>query len=491
MRLLNQALIENLFLFVIGAFMGLCVAFAALKFVSSGNYLDVSQVGGVRLDVRVLTFTAMATLATGLLFGLAPALKASRSNLSDALKTVTRGTAGSSHQTRPRGFLVMTEIAFSLVLLAGAGLMIGSLVKLTNVSLGFNPENVVTMRLSLPESRYSLSQAETLFRQLQDRVRNLPCVQAVAIANQLPMSNVAANASFDVQNRPADIDINVADTQIVSPDYFRVMEISLLRGRAFTDSDTNLPPASVIVNQTLARRVWPGANPIGKRIRLRADASWLSVIGIAADIKNHGSNVATKPEMYFLHTDQPFGIWADLRSVTFVVRTAVEPQQIVSAMRDQLRNLDSELPVFKIATLEEVVSSSVSQTRFPTIALCAFAGIALFLSAIGVYGVLAYTVAQSRHDIGVRLALGARREQILRLFLGRGIRWAAIGGLGGIQAALILVRFMRSMLFGISAYDPEIFLGASAILLSVVIVSAIAPAWHAAKVDPMVALRYE
>ena len=491
MRLLNQALIENLLLFALGGSIGLGFAFAALKFVSGGNYLDVSQVGGARLDVRVLTFTVMASLATGLLFGLAPALKASRSNLNDALKTGDRGTRRNSHHMRTRGLLVVTEIAFSLVLLVGAGLMIGSLVKLLSLSLGFNPENVVTMRLSLPESRYSMSQAETLFRQLQDRVRSLPGVQVVAIANQLPMSDITANASFDVQNRPSNTNINVADTQIVSPDYFRVLGISFLRGRAFTDSDANLPPASVIVNQTLARRVWPGADPIGKRIRLRADAPWLSVIGVAADIKNHGSNVATKPEMYFLHTDQPFGIWVDLRSVTLVVRTAVEPQQIVRAVRDQLRNLDSELPVFKIATLEEIVSSSVSQTRFPTITLSAFAGIALLLSAIGVYGVLAYTVAQSRHDIGVRLALGAPRGQILRSLLGRGIRWTAIGGLAGMTAALILVRFMRSMLFGINAYDPTIFLEAFAVLLIVVIVAGIAPAWRAARVDPIVALRYE
>ncbi|PYV74837.1 MAG: hypothetical protein DMG96_19200 [Acidobacteria bacterium] len=263
------------------------------------------------------------------------------------------------------------------------------------------------------------------------------------------------------------------------------------RGRSFTDNDANLPPASVIVNQTLARKVWPGVDPIGKRIRLRADAPWLSVVGVVADIKNHGSNVATKPEMYFLHTDQPFGIWADLRSMTLVVRTAVEPQQIVGAVRSQLRDLDPELPVFKIATLEQVVSSSVSQTRFPTIALSIFAGIALFLSAIGVYGVLAYTVAQSRHDIGVRLALGASRRQILRFFLGQGVRWAAFGGSAGIAAALILVRFMRSMLFEVNAYDPEIFFAVAAVLSLVVLIAGMIPALRATKVDPMMALRYE
>jgi predicted permease len=490
-RILNQVLIENLLLFLMGGAAGLGVAFAALKSISAGDYLEVAQVGGVRLDLRVLAFTATASLATGLFFGLFPALKASRANVSDALKTGGREMIGSRQQTRARGLLVMVEIAFSLVLLAGAGLMIRSLAKLLDVNLGFNPENVVTMRLSLPEARYPLEQAKILFRELQGRVRSLPGVKAVAIVNQLPMSGVTANASFDVEGRPASSDVNVADTQLISPDYFRVMGISLMRGRSFTDNDANLPPVFVIVNQTLARKLWPGADPIGKRIRLRTDAPWLSVVGEVADIKNQGSNVSTKPEMYFLHTDQPFGIWADLRSMTLVVRTAVEPQQIVSAVRGQLKDLDPELPVFKIATLEQVVSSSVSQTRFPTVALSIFAGIALFLSAIGVYGVLAYTVAQSRHDIGVRLALGAGRGQILRFFLRQGVRWAAIGGAAGISAALILVRFIRSMLFEVSAYDPAIFLAVAIVLSLVVLMAGTVPALRATKVDPMVALRYE
>lgn len=490
-QLLNQVVMENLLLFSLGGGIGLSIAFAALRFVSVGDYFHVAQVGGVRLDLRVLAFTAIASLVTGLFFGFIPALRASRANVSDVLKTGGRGVMGSRYQTRARSLLVMTEIGFSLVLLAGAGLMIGSLIKLLHVSLGFKPQNVVTMRLSLPEARYSLRQAESLFRQLQDRVRSLPGVQAVAIANQLPMSDVTANASFDVEGRNANADINVADTQIISPDYFRAMGISLFRGRFFTDNDANLPPASVVVNQTLAQKVWPDADPIGKRIRLRPDAPWLSVCGVATDVKNHGSNVATKPEMYFLHTDQPFGIWADLRSVTLVVRTAVEPQQTVRAVRGQLRDLDPELPVFRIATLEQVVSSSASQMRFPTIALSIFAGIALLLSAIGVYGVLAYTVAQSLHDIGVRLALGAGRGQILRSFLGQGARWAAIGGFQGLAGALILVRFMRNMLFEVSVYDPRIFLAVATVLSLVVLMAGLIPALRATTVDPVVALRYE
>jgi putative ABC transport system permease protein len=387
--------------------------------------------------------------------------------------------------------LVMTEIAFSLVLLTGAGLMIGSLQNLLGVSLGFHPENVITMRVSLPEARYSLAQTAAFYHQLQDRARGLPGVEAVGIVNQLPMSDVTANASFDVEGRPSNTDINVADTQIISPDYFRAMGISLMRGRFLNDEEAKLPPASVIVNQTLARKVWPGTDSIGKRIRLGPDYPWLSVVGVVADIKNHGSNAATKPEIYFLLTDQPFQIWVDLRSMALVVRTASEPEYLVSAIRGQLKQLDPELPIYKVSTLKELVSSSISQTRFPALTLSLFACAALLLAAIGVYGVLAYTVAQSRHEIGVRMALGAQQGQILRFFLGQGVRWAVLGGCAGILVALIMVRFMRSMLFQISAYDPKNFLAVVAVLSAVVLLACSIPALRATRVDPVVAMRNE
>jgi len=492
MRILHQVLIENVLLFLGGGALGLALAFACLKVISARDYLDVVQMGGVGLDFRVLAFAAILSLATGLLFGLVPALKASRSNVSAALKTGGRDAMGSHHRTFIRSFLVISEIAFSIVLLTGAGLMISSLRQLLNVNLGFNPENVITMRLSVPEARYSIARTASFYRQLLERVQTLPGVKAVAIVNQLPMSDATANASFDVEGRPSsNSDVNVADTQVISPDYFRAMGISLLRGRFLNEEDANLPPAFVIVNQTLAGKIWPGQDPLGKRIRLGPSYPWLSVVGVVADIKNHGPNIATKPEMYLVDTGQPFQIWVDLRSMTLVVRTAVEPQQVVSAIRDQLKGMDPDLALFKVSTLEQIVSSSTSQTRFPTLSLSFFASIALFLSAIGIYGVLAYTVAQSRHDIGVRMALGARQGQILRLFLGQGLRWAVIGGCVGTIAAIMLVRFMRSMLFEVSAYDPWIFVSVVLGLLMVVSLACSIPALRAAKVDPLIALKNE
>ena len=491
LRILYQVLIENLLLFAAGGTLGLLLALACIKTLSAADYLNVAETGGVTLDLRVLSFAASVSLLTGLLFGLIPTLRATRSNFNDALKTGGRDAMGSHHRTRVRSLLVITEIGFSLVLLTGAGLMIGSLRNILGVSLGFDPENVITMRVSLPEARYSLPRTVAFYHQLQDRVRGLPGVEAVAVVNQLPMSDVTANASFDVEGRSSNTDINVADTQIISPDYFHAMGISLMRGRFLSDEEAKLPPASVIVNQTLARKVWPGTDPIGKRIRLQPGVPWLSVVGVVADIKNHGSNVATKPEIYFLLTGQPFQIWVDLRSMTVVVHTSSEPGHMVSAIRGQLKQLDPELPIYKVSTLQELVSSSVSQTRFPALTLSLFACTALILAAIGVYGVLAYTVTQSRHEIGVRMALGAQQGQILRLFLGQGVRWAALGGSAGLVAALMLVHLMRSMLFQISPYDPRILLAVAAVLSAAVLMACFIPALRATQVDPMVVLRNE
>jgi predicted permease len=489
-HILSQVLVQTLILFLAGETLGLLLAFAGLKWLSGGSYLPLADVGGVMLDMRVLTFATVVTLATGLIFGLIPAIKASRANFSEELKTGGRDTMGGHSHVRARSLLVMSEIAFSLVLLTGAGLMTASLIKLLGVDLGFNPKNVVTMKISLPEGRYPLKRTSAFYEELLNRVRGLPAVQGVAIANQLPMGDVIGNASFEVEGRTSERgDINVADSQIISPDYFRVMGISLMKGRFLTPEDVEPSPASVIVNQSLARKVWVDADPIGKRIRLRSNAPWLSVVGVVSDVKNHGPNVPTRPEMYFLHTDKPFGIWADLRSMTFVVRTASEPEQAVAAIRGQLKQLDPAIPMYKVSTLEQLVGRSFSQTRVPAVTLFVFACTALLLAGVGVYGVLAYVVARSRHDIGVRMALGAQRGQILRFFIGQGVRWAIAGGLAGIVVALWLVQFMHAMLFEISAYDPRILVLVTMVLYIVVFLACIIPSLRAVRVDPMTALR--
>lgn len=488
-RIVRQLLIDHLLLFIAGGALGTLLAFFPARFVSLEDYLKTRQMGGVTIDAHVLVFAAGISLLTGLLFGFMPAFKASHGNCGDVLHGGGRTSMGGRH-ARPHTFLVSSQIALSLVLLSGAGLMITSLVRLLGVNLGFDPQNVATMRLSLPEANYSLARGVSFYKELLDKVRRLPGVEAAATVNQLPMTDVMATASFEPEGRPSQQDINVADTDIISPDYFRVMEIPVLHGRPFREGDA-LQPVSVVVNQDLARKVWPDGDAVGKRIRLRADAPWLTVVGIVADVKNRAPNADTRPEIYFLHTDNPIGLWADLRTMTLVVRTRGSVDPILGAIRSEVADLDPSLPVYKVATLHEIVSSSLSETRFPALVLSAFALLSLTLAAIGIYGVLAYIVAQRGQEIGLRMALGATPGKILRLFLHQALSWAALGAGAGLVTALLLVRFLASLLFQVSPYDPGVLLAAVAVLAAIAALASYIPARRAARVDPMVALRYE
>jgi putative ABC transport system permease protein len=489
-RIARQVLLENLIVFLTGGILGTLLTFFSTNILSSQSKFKIDQAGRIAFDARVFAFAAGICLFTGLIFGLLPALRASRSDFNELLKAGGRNATG-GHRARTRGLLVSSEIALSLVLLIGAGLMTSSLMHLLDVNLGFNSANVVTMRLSLPQADYSPRRTLDFYRELRDKVQAIPGVQAVAIENQLPMSDVRANASFEVEGRPHDTDIDVADTNLISPGYLQAMQIPLLHGRALNEEDAETTPDSIVVNQALARKIWPGADPIGKRIRLKSDAPWLTVVGVVADIKNHGVNAATYPAVYFPYTDQPIGLWTDFRTATLIVRTPLAAEQIVEPIRAQLHDLDPTLPIYKVATLKQIVSSSISGTRFPAFALLLFAAFALALAAIGVYGVLAYLVAQSRHEIGIRIALGATRGRILGSFLWQALKWAALGASVGLAATFILVRFMHSMLFQVSPFDPKVFLLVAAVLAAVALTAAILPARRAAKVEPMVALRYE
>ncbi len=490
-RIVRQLLAEHITLFLAGGAAGLIVASAGLKLVPMERSLPLQHVGAPSLDFRVLWFALIVCVSTGVLFGLMPALKASHPRLIEVLKESGRDAMGSRNQTRTRSLLVISEIAFSVVLLAGAGLMIASLVRLVGVQLGFEPGNVITMRVSLPEERYPNGRFAAFYKDFQEKVRGIPGVQGLAIVNQLPMSEVVANSSFEVEGRQLETGTNIANIQVISADYFSAMRIPLIRGRNLEQRDLDPMPSTVVVNQTLARKVWPGEDAVGKRLRLKADAPWLAVVGIVTDIKNQGSNKATKPELYFLYTEKSFGLWADLHSMTLVVRTSSDPQHMASAIRGELRRLDPDLPIYNLQRLGEIVSASRARTRLPAVLLSVFAGIALLLAAVGVYGVLAYTVAQSRHEIGLRIALGAPRRRILKSFLGHGIKWAGVGGTAGLLTAFVLVRFMRGMLFGVGPYDPTIFLSVAGVLGVVVVMACYFPASRASRVDPMVALRYE
>ena len=490
LRLIHQLLTESLLISILGGAIGVLLAFLGVRLLAASQF-DLPRMQEISIDGRVLLFTLAASVLAGVIFGLAPALRASKSDLNDSLKEDGCTEKESKADSRARGSLVISEIAFSLVLLAGAGLMIGSFVRLLRVRLGFDPANVLTMQLSLPQAQYSdLRQVTNFYQGLIDRIDTLPGAKTAAFVNTLPMTEENATASFEAEGHTLSSASTIADYHIISPDYFRVMNMALMRGRGLTELDSQRP-AAVVIDQTMARDFWPGEDAMGKRIRLKTDAPWLTVVGIVADIKNHGPSRPTSPEMYFPHSDQGFGLWTDLRSMTLVVRTSSDPQEMTRAIRREIGMMDSNLPVYKVQTVAHVIAGSIAETRFTMELLSVFGGLALVLAAVGVYGVMSYSAVQRTHEVGIRKALGASPRDIASLFVKQGCRLALVGVAIGLAGALAVARVMSGLLYGLRATDPATFIGVAALLTLVALAAAYIPARRAAQVDPMVALRYE
>lgn len=490
-RVIRQLLTESVMLSALGGAAGLLVAVWGADLLLALVPSDLPRLSEIHMDWRVLGFTLVISVATGIIFGLAPALNASSTNLSETLKEGGRGSTEGVHGNRIRNALVISEVALSLVLLVGAGLLMQSLVRLERVNPGFDPHNVLALSLDLPETRYPKDeQVGDFVRQLQSRLTGVPGIVASSAVTPLPLSSKNLGVAFDVEGRPMSKgEMPSTDLRIVSPDYFRVMGIPLVAGRDFTTRDGWKASPVIIINQTLARRYFPNQDPIGKHIRPTVSAGdqpeMREIVGVVGDIRHASLTAELKPEVYLPHAQIP------ANSMTLVVRTNSDPSAVIPAIRGAVREMDPDLPLFNIRTLDQYVLRSASRPRFNSALLATFACVALLLTAIGLYGVMAYSVAQRTHEIGIRMALGARTSNVLGLVVRQGMKLTAAGLAIGLIGAFAATRMLAGLLFGVSPTDPLTFIGVSALIATVALLACYLPARRATKVDPLIALRYE
>jgi len=487
-RLIRQHLTESLVLAMIGGAVGLLLAFWIVDLLVSFAPKGTPRLDEIAIDPIVLAFTCGVALLTGLVFGLAPALLSSRTNFNSALKEGGRDTSASSRGARVRSALVVSEVALALMLLVGAALLIKSFVNLQRVNPGFNPKDVVRVDVGLPRTRYpERNQSATFYKQLLDRIAALPGIQSAGAVSNLPLSGGGTDSDFGIEGRaPAEPGQNpVAWYSSVTPGYFRAMGIRLLRGRVFTEADNADAPKTVLISETMARRYFPDEDPVSKRLVFGGGSDPREIVGVISDVKFFGLNLDARPSMYFPHAQTP------ARGMSLVVRTQGDPLTLAAAIRGQVSALDRDLAVSNVMTMEQLVGVSLAEPRFTLLLLGAFAAVAMLLSAIGVYGVVSYSVTQRSHEIGVRMALGAQMSDVLKLVVGQEMT-LVLGGVGlGLIAAFALSRVMESLLFGVSATDVTTFAFTSVILAGVALAACFIPARRALKVDPMVALRYE
>jgi predicted permease len=486
-RIARHLLTESILLAALGGAGGTLLALWGIEAIKALMPQNVLSLTNPRLDLRVFAFTLVISLGSGVLSGLGALRQAARPNLTDTLKE-GGGGSGVTSQTA-RAMLVVSEIALAVVLLIGAGLMIRTLWKLQHVQLGFDPQNVVTANISLPGARYRDRQQTTLFfQQLIEKVRTLPGVNAAGAISILPLragnqTSIAIEGRAEMTGLPPQARPRILH-RAVTPDYFQTMGIPLISGRPLTSQDDNAAPLVVLINQTAAERYWPGQNPLGQRVQIGGGNPWKEVVGVVGDVKSLRLDRDASPEVYFA--------WAQYtqNSGTLVVRGA-NVSSLAPSIRGKAQELDKQLPISNVRTLEDIVDGSIASPRINALLLTLFAVIALMLAAIGIYGVMAYSVAQSTHEIGVRMALGAQSSDMLKLVLKQGVLLALVGALIGLLAAWGLTRLMESLLFGVGTTDPLIFILIPLLLMLVALLACWLPAQRATKVDPLVALRNE
>ncbi len=491
MRVMRQLLTESAIPALTGGALGLLLAVVGVAAITRLLPQDFPRLGEIGMDWRVLAFTLGVSVLTGFLFGLAPALHISRTDVQEVVKESGRGTAGSARRTRLQQALIIAEVALSVVLLAGAGLLFRSFLRLQSVNTGFTSQQVLTAKLSPSGPQFrNLGEYAAFYDQVLARVRAIPGVQHAGVITILPLSK-GPTIAFRVEGRPIlPLDQRVpTNFRSVSPDYFRAMSIPIMQGRDFAEADDFNAPPRAIINQALAQRDFPGENPIGKRITVNNNRNnepvWFEIVGVTANIRSTELSEETPPEFYFTTRQAPF------EQMAVVIRSTVEPQSLAPSLRQAVADINRSVPVSDVKTMEHIVSESITQPRFNLFLLGLFSSIALLLSAAGIYGVTAYIVTQRTQELGIRLALGAQVRDILKMILGQGMIVIGIGLVIGLAAAFALTRLMRSFLFGIGENDPVTFGAITLILLFVALVACYIPARRAAKVDPLTALRYE
>ncbi len=489
-HIIRQLTLESILLGVFGGLAGLLIAVWGIE--SFRAFLpDISRIDEISLDPGVLTFTAVVSLLVGIFAGLLPAWRASHPNLAGSLNESSRGST-ESNAGRTRAALVVVEIVLALVLLASAGLLVESFLRLQKVPAGFDPSNVMTARVALPERSYPKPQdSAEFYKKLLARVSTLPGVQSAAAGWWIPLSGSEIGFNFDVEERPVPAGQQpIAEVNVVTPDYFRTMQIAIRRGRAFTDRDDRNAPPVAIVTESFAKQYFPGEDPVGKRITPNGSIDpgkppVREIVGVIADLHLISLRLAPKPQIYIPH--QQFAIG----SMSVFVRSRLDLNSMTAALRSAVADIDKDVPIYRSQSLAEYMSKSIAQPRLNAMLVGLFALIALLLAAAGIFGVMSYSVTQRTQEIGIRLALGAQRHDVLRLIVGQGMRFVGAGVLLGLIGVFACTRLLQSLLFGVGATDFRTMLGVTLILIAVALVACLLPARRATRVDPVQALRAE
>jgi putative ABC transport system permease protein len=491
MRVIRQLLTESVLLSLAGGALGLVLAVWWSDLLVTLGKQNIPRALQVGLDWRVLSFTLVVSVLTGIIFGLVPAIHSSKTELTESLKEGTRGSGEGARRNRIRGVLVVSELAIAVVLLVGAGLLIQSLWRLRNVSPGFESQNLLTFVVGIPEVKYPVEKQDQFYRELESRLQSLPGVRSAGAVVPLPLSNDLYRISFETEGRPvAKGNQPSADFFLASDDYFKTLGVSMLKGREFNQRDSGDAPGVIIVNQTFAKQFFPGEDPIGKRIKPgiatgEKKPDWREIVGVVSDVRNRNLSSELRPGFFVPQAQVPFN------QMTMIIRTTNDPHSLITAVQNEVHAMDSEVPVFNVKTMDEYISATVAAPRFNATLLMIFAGVALILTIVGLYGVMSYSVAQRTNEIGIRMALGAQTRDVLRMIVAQGFKLVLLGLGLGLVGAFALTRLIAALLFGVTTKDPLTFAAVALLLALVALLACYIPARRATRLDPLSALRYE